>query len=68
MPPRATREQILKWVGGEEDGRQTEYLLDICMEKVNAPCTCCNIAQDVIDYSDSDERVWISYSEENKDE
>ena len=48
MSRRATREQILKWVGGEEDGRQTEYLLDICMEKVNAPCTCCNIAQDVI--------------------
>ena len=51
---RATREQVLKWVGGEEDGRQIEYLLDICMEKVNAPCTCCNFAQDVIDYSEED--------------
>ena len=45
---RATREQFMEWLGGNEDGRQIEYLVDICMEKVNASCECCNFSQDVI--------------------
>ena len=47
---RATREQFMEWLGENEDGRQIEYLVDICMEKVNASCECCNFSQDVISY------------------
>ena len=47
---RATREQFMEWLGGNEDGRQIEYLVDICMEKVNASCECCNFSQDVVSY------------------